>query len=469
MDNSGILSWVCSLPEEAVKHDTSLYLDATHNLKIAPRKRKIATSSRLASPPSSSMSADYNNMASTPKRPRVESVDAPVDLETTPQRAAPSFTGPSASPDLPRSLERETFRTGSASKISSSKEQIMSLSLNDTFVYAELVLRTVPVAAKKLYQSMQKFSESKNTLPHGFQQAITQQQVITQQRMTTLQQAITQQQAVAQMENYQSKIEEYEELKDSCRPESAPNDNLPGRIPSLDEIDEVVRKAFQVSSHRDNESRWNGAVNLRLLDMIFEDPLVGLYSKFGATDCTTAQLHREFRPLASLAKMINGCVYASFEDDEEWTSAMKKFALANPTLTVNYTNFEPLQLKPLILSIETKKPAAELEKAKLQIGIWHATHWNFLEWAVGKKLLQQRLNQGLGEPTTAQDEKELETKKLTALSTLSFLPGIIINTAFGTTRTIKGAYAIVAGVRELTAWGRDVYLPWFKEHVLMFN
>lgn len=190
--------------------------------------------------------------------------------------------------------------------------------------------------------------------------------------------------------------------------------------------------------------------------------------------------------------MIDGCVYAWFEEDDEWTLAMKKFALANPTLTVNYTDFESLQLNPLIISIETKKAATELEKAKLQIGIWHATHWNFLEWAVGKSLFQKRWAQGVNEPTTVQDGQEFEKEKFAALSTLGFLPGIIISgnrwiavfstydqnrkttvfytdAAFGTTRTIKGAYAIVAGIRELAAWGRDVYLPWFKEHVLLLN
>lgn len=307
MDNSSILSWVCSLPEEAVEHNNCPYSDATQKPTIAPtkrniasslpeavqhdnplpsdairerkRKREIASSSCLASPPFSS-----DIMASAQKRPRVESVDAPVDPETTPQQAAHGLTGPSASFAVPISRERTTFRTGSASKPSSSKEQIMSLSLNDTVVYTELVLRTAPVAAKKLYTILENIAVLKNILPHSFQQDITQQQAITQQRITGLQGSITQRQTIARMEILQNNIEEYEELKSCCGPESAPDDNLPGRIPSLDEIDELVRKAFQLSSHRDNESRWNGAVNFRLLDMIFEDPLFGLCSEFGATD-----------------------------------------------------------------------------------------------------------------------------------------------------------------------------------------
>lgn len=190
--------------------------------------------------------------------------------------------------------------------------------------------------------------------------------------------------------------------------------------------------------------------------------------------------------------MIDDCIFRSFADDKKWTSAIKKFAHLNPTQSINHTDFVPIQYDPLLLSIETKKPAAELEKAKLQIGMWHAAQWKFLDWAVGEKLDQQRIAQGLYEPATAQDQEELKKEKLAALSALGFIPGIIVSgyrwlpvlstydndkkttllwtdTAFGTTRTIKGAYAAVAGVRELTAWGRDVYLPWFKEHVLIFD
>lgn len=162
---------------------------------------------------------------------------------------------------------------------------MMSLRLDDTIVYTELVIDTVPAAAKALYRALEDLAENKNTLPHGFQQAISQQQAITLQRATALQQSNALQQSTAQLQqNYQNQVAEYAKLTSCCRPENAPDDHLPGRIPSLDEMDEIVRKAIQVGTRGDNESRWNGSVNLRLLDMIFEDPLTGPMSEFGATD-----------------------------------------------------------------------------------------------------------------------------------------------------------------------------------------
>ncbi|KAL7932216.1 hypothetical protein V8C35DRAFT_307712 [Trichoderma chlorosporum] len=499
MDDGRILSWVCSLPEEAIKHGNPIPSDA---IRVRKRKRKIASSSCLVSPPSSSMSTGSNSTASTLKIRPLESADTLIDLEATPRPAIRNFPSSSTSISLSRSLSTSLStsrsRARSASRSASPGEKMMSLSLDDTLIYTELVIDTVPVAAKELYETLEDFAENKNILPHGFRQAITQQQAIVQQRATDLQQATGLQQATAlqqvnaQLQKYRNKVDVYEKLKSCCRPENTPDDNLPGRIPSLDEVDEIVRKAFQVGTRGDNESRWNGAVNLRLLDMIFEDPLTGPIGEFGATDCTSAQLHKEFRPVASTARMIDDCIFRSFANDAEWTSAIKKFAHINPTQSVNHTDFVSIQYDPLLLSIETKTSAAELEKAKLQIGIWHAAQWNFLEWAVGEKLLQQRIAQGLDEPTTAQDQEDFKKEKLAALSALAFIPGIIISgyrwlpvlstydetkkttvlctdTAFGTTRTIKGAYAAVAGVRELTAWGRNVYLPWFKEHVLIFD
>lgn len=223
-----------------------------------------------------------------PKKRRLERVDTPIDLEATPRPAVRNFPSSSTSISLSRSLSRSLSasrsRAGSTSRSSSPKKQMISLSLDDTIVYTELIIDTVPVAAKELYETLEDFAENKNILPHSFQQAISQQQAITRQLVTTLQQATSPQQANAQLQKLQNKVNVYEKLKSCCRPESAPDDNLPGRIPSLNEIDEIVRKAIQVGTRGNNKSRWNGAVNLRLLDMIFEDPLTGPISEFGATD-----------------------------------------------------------------------------------------------------------------------------------------------------------------------------------------
>lgn len=37
---------------------------------------------------------------------------------------------------------------------------------------------------------------------------------------------------------------------------------------------------------------------------------------------------------------------------------------------------------------------------------------------------------------------------------------------FGGTGSMEEIFRAIAGIRELTAWGRDHYLPWFQKNIL---
>ncbi|KAL7795317.1 hypothetical protein V8C37DRAFT_408714 [Trichoderma ceciliae] len=394
-------------------------------------------------------------MNSTLKRRRRGSVGTYPDPNIIPRPGARSGEGSSTS------ISQTTSETSSMSRASSTKKQMMNLSQSDIVEWQSLRSSTVPTVAKKLFKTMEKFGRFRDFMPYNLQQMI------------------------AQKLEDRNRKEEFEEWGGCFRPEGAPDD-LPGRIPSFEEIEKVLRKAVQIENRRHEEAGWNSHIHLPLLDSIFEDPLKGQCGAFNATICTTARLHQKFKPMVSTAKIIDLCVYASLDNDQELKAAAMDFTHSSPTLSINHTDFRPIQYDPLILSIETKKLDAETEDAKLQIGIWHAAQWTFLQWAVGKKLLQQ----GLCEPTTEKEYEEFEGQKLTVLSKLGFIPGIIVHGnrwllilstynngkttiwsefAFGTTESEMGIYAVVAGVRELTAWGRDTYMPWFKENILMLN
>jgi hypothetical protein len=51
------------------------------------------------------------------------------------------------------------------------------------------------------------------------------------------------------------------------------------------------------------------------------------------------------------------------------------------TLTVNHTDFNPVRLYPILLSIETKKHGKEQERANLQMAVWLAAQWASLQRA----------------------------------------------------------------------------------------
>lgn len=206
---------------------------------------------------------------------------------------------------------------------------------------------------------------------------------------------------------------------------------------------------------------------------------------------TTARPHGRYKPRSAPNKLVDFCVYANMDDDDQLMTAQRALCRQTPTLSVNHTDFDPLQTRPIMFSIETKKTGEHLTKAQLQVGVWHAAQWSFLESTC---MVASR------QFSTEQDEPDMnftEQNSTTAthshnseqniLGKLSFLPGIIVQghewslvlstrengktvlwtkKQFGSTESELGCYQIVAGIRELLRWAECEYLPWFKETIL---
>ncbi|KAF4971012.1 hypothetical protein FZEAL_9942, partial [Fusarium zealandicum] len=135
------------------------------------------------------------------------------------------------------------------------------------------------------------------------------------------------------------------------------------------------------------------------------------------------------------------------------------------------------------MSIETKRPSKDLDAAQLQMAVWYAAQWRFLQSAV------EANTRASGNPEAADDEA-LADKAKTALLELGFLPGVIISVhhwlfvfstlephttamedgsevaiyrtilwveqEFGSTKSFLKTYQISAGLRQLASWARDV-------------
>ncbi|KAL7818547.1 hypothetical protein V8C26DRAFT_396622 [Trichoderma gracile] len=466
MNDESIRAWINSLEAAALTtvEPTSNPASLNFRERAAPkatRKRKAISDYNLASPPFSYMGAeDESNMTTPRKKRRLGSEGGALDPDATPRPRSHSIPSSSASVVVSdtNSLSRSISRTSSV------KRQMMRLRLGETGIdYQPLNETTVPDVAKMLFLTMTEYGRCHRILPDALKQEITEK---------------------LNMGEVQRRQWQY-----CFKSEKDPADDLPGRIPSLEEVQTILALATECERYKHEEASWNAEVHLRLLHGIFRTLVGKQYGDFNVMLCSTARPHADFRPILSNSKMIDLCVYASLDQGNE-ADAVTKFCRTAPTLSINHTIFEPLQLRPLILSIETKKHGAESDKAQLQIGVWHAAQWNFLQWAVYEKLLQQRQDNARQTPLTPNEEDEIKTKTKTALSKLSFIPGIIIQGnywklvistyaegktklfsgfVFGKTESLMDIYAIVAGVRELTAWGRDTYLPWFKENVLTLD
>lgn len=240
---------------------------------------------------------------------------------------------------------------------------------------------------------------------------------------------------------------------------------------------------------------------------------------------TTARPDSRWLSEGTKAKMVDFCLSADLGNQHRPNVkvAQKLFCESLGGLSVNHTSFQPLQLRPIMLSIETKKPGTDPEKAQLQMTIWHSAQWAFLREAVS---VARRLRRGSreeelgdGEARMAETGEEEDAAVRQILSRLPFLPGLLISghrwslvmstwedysssqqvdggndgstrsnsqsqasnlrgadadhrvhfwkeCQFGSTQTILETFEVVAGVREIAGWIVAWYLPWFKQHVL---
>ncbi|KAH7240346.1 uncharacterized protein BKA55DRAFT_519745 [Fusarium redolens] len=409
-----IASWLDSLPYEYLPSDT---LSKTS-------KRKAA----LPSPPTSD-----SMEATTPKRRRL------VDPDRTPRATnlpPPSSTGSSAS----------WSESGEGSRSSSPKKQMLRLRLEERGLECrQLNIDTAPPVISSLLDTIQEIGSRIEILPADKKSAILESPLVREQNTRLWRFAFK------------------EEGQDTS----------PGRVPLPEEISQICDFARHCHDTNHEEAAWNMEVHHRLLQAILREPNAPTAAPLNFTTCTTARPHRRFVPYSSTAKMVDFCLYLNTTD----SYALQALGRRTPTLTVNHTDFAPLQLSPIVLSIETKRPGKELDAAQLQMGVWHAAQWAFLRSVIG--LTPQ--------PLTAEEEVQRKQKANDVLGQLGFIPGIIVQghrwlfvfstlegdktvlwteRQFGTTQSILDTYAVVAGIRELARWVRDVYAPWFRANVL---
>lgn len=272
------------------------------------------------------------------------------------------------------------------------------------------------------------------------------------------------------------------EWRYSFQPEGE-NDDLPGRIPTVEEAGLILQLAEECHDLSYDEAGWNVEVHHRILESVFREPgsRKGKDGLFNFLLATTAHPTPDYLPQYMPAKMIDFCVYLDLDRDARLREAQRELARHTSNSTVNHTDFAPLQLRPIALSIETKKPNKDVDSANLQMGSWHTAQWNFLATAVRLSSQDGRVSK------SPLEQMELVKRAEARLDQLPFLPGVVVQghkwslvlstregqktilwteREFGTTQSIQDIFKIAAGLRELAAWCRRVYLPWWEESVL---
>ncbi|KAH7261572.1 hypothetical protein BKA59DRAFT_539321 [Fusarium tricinctum] len=288
-----------------------------------------------------------------------------------------------------------------------------------------------------------------------------------------------------------------------------------GHTPSPDAVSRVLAAAAECSSNSHPEVNWNMEVHQPVLSMALRPSNQGLHSHLvNFMGSTQASLIPDYTN-SSILKKIDFSIYIKPANDLERAAPddSPKDVIGRcrndlPENVFNFTDSTPLAQRPIALSIETKKPSAGFDGAKLQLGVWQNAHWTFLRHlalvasrnkvAAEKKSAEKKSAEAVAELVaieqqlmeTEQEQMETEQESIAAeqrpYKLPSFIPGIIIqghlwhliittpegrrtvvwqSVGIGNTQSTKGIYQIVCVLHLLRKWVETTYWPLIWEMV----
>ncbi|KAH7232768.1 hypothetical protein BKA59DRAFT_427225 [Fusarium tricinctum] len=281
----------------------------------------------------------------------------------------------------------------------------------------------------------------------------------------------------------------------------SPDRDAIGHTPSPEDVGRILAAAAECSSNSHHEANWNMEVHNPLLSLAFRPPAQGLYTHLNTS--THANLISDYTN-SSVSKKVDFSIYIEPSNDIELLAqnnsvidAISRCQRDLPSACVNFTDATPLAHRPVAFSIETKKPSAGFDGAKLQLGIWQNAHWTFLrhlaqvasdrcaaaeEAAAAEKATPAEP----GQMEIAQELIEQATKPKKTFDLPTFVPGIIIqghqwhliittpqdrktmvwqSVSIGSTQSTKGIYQIVYVLHFLREWVKSKYWPLIRNIV----
>ncbi|KAI0391276.1 hypothetical protein F5Y17DRAFT_470921 [Xylariaceae sp. FL0594] len=160
-----------------------------------------------------------------------------------------------------------------------------------------------------------------------------------------------------------------------------------------------------------------------------------------------------------------------------------------------FDSVEPVDILRPVITVLSVEPSVHWNAAEIQMRIHHARLWASLRRRAVKRKTSTTLDEDDNNNTNTTDETKNE-HDTDLLSQVPFIPGIIAQghewhlvlstyedgggngngkknktttlftaSQFLSTQECMDAYSVVAGIRRLAAWARDVYIPWFTSHV----
>ncbi|KAL0929341.1 uncharacterized protein CTRU02_215697 [Colletotrichum truncatum] len=265
-------------------------------------------------------------------------------------------------------------------------------------------------------------------------------------------------------------------------------DSLLGELWTLSK---VARETMAANVYTYSEAHWNARIHAPMLEAGIEidamqNGTIGEDVRY--LDATKASISNVYVPRHtdgdSLAgKMIDYCIVLNSPDVQEAAraallaqepptssaassassvtsrgsrrSAKSTTAVAEATQSINHTEYPPLRLSPIAVSIETKQPEGSDDQAKAQLSVWVASHFLRLH-----KLARSPLPIGLTLPLLHVSGRVwhvyLAIERPDRIDLFEWV------TVEGT-ETLIGCYKVLSLLRALRAWAVDCFQPKFLD------
>ncbi|KZL67081.1 hypothetical protein CI238_13059, partial [Colletotrichum incanum] len=190
-----------------------------------------------------------------------------------------------------------------------------------------------------------------------------------------------------------------------------------GPVPEHRDVDHIVRCSQLCIREQLDEDGWNVEVHHRVLCAALRRPYAPIKDgliNFTSTqvltrswfilepssvlifDCSPrcirpkpAALHaRLLKRTRTPGRMVDYCMYIDTDiagtTDAAVPDAVRHLRGQSGYNTVNHTSYFHLRDNPVSVSVESKRPGGSVDDAQLQMGIWHAIQWAFLDEASSK-------------------------------------------------------------------------------------
>ncbi|KAK7536490.1 hypothetical protein IWX46DRAFT_610654 [Phyllosticta citricarpa] len=227
----------------------------------------------------------------------------------------------------------------------------------------------------------------------------------------------------------------------------------------LDNVGNIVAFSHECNIQRESETSWNELVHSQVLFTALRDcePAVGWRNVSRATisprDLLSQFSGSGMQSLAQQSRIVDYAVYLKISASQRLEALLGE----TETESVNATAYEVVRLRPIAVSIETKKPdTADANKALTQLATWTSLQLKrFHQLTPGKRLLGVPMILVLGfdwdlyffVPT---DDDSAQAKIYGPVS-------------IGNTRTHLNTYRLLQSMRAVAKWTATEFDSWWSQ------